>query len=46
MTENTQDTDFDLDGLDDALADFDGVLVEGGFDGGEDDSCPGGACKI
>ena len=43
------DTDFDsaMDNLDDALADFDDVAVEGGFDSNsDDDSCPGGACKI
>ena len=25
---------------------FDGITVEGGFNGEDDDSCPGGACKI
>ncbi|ASP16283.1 hypothetical protein CGZ77_00120 [Neisseria sp. KEM232] len=44
-----EDTDFDsaMDNLDDALAGFDDVAVEGGFDSdSDDDSCPGGACKI
>lgn len=43
------DTDFDsaMDNLDDALAGFDDVAVEGGFDSDSDnDACPGGACKI
>lgn len=31
---------------DDALAAFEGVTVEGGFDGENDEACAGGACKI
>lgn len=39
---------FDLDSLDFdvMLGDFADVAVEGGFDGDNDDSCVGGACKI
>jgi hypothetical protein len=42
------DTNLDnaFDNLDDALDAFDGITVEGGFNGEDDDSCPGGACKI
>ena len=42
------DTDLDnaFDHLDDALDAFDGITVEGGFDGEDDEACAGGACKI
>ncbi|SSY70284.1 hypothetical protein [Alysiella crassa] len=43
-----QENDLDWENLDDALAQFDGVVVEEGVDVAEveDDNCAGGACKI
>lgn len=41
-----QELDDAMDNLDDVLDGFDGVTVEGGFDGEDDDACAGGACKI
>lgn len=36
-----------FDEIDDILAEFDGVSVDGGADpSAEDDNCAGGACKI
>lgn len=47
MQNNEQQTDWDLDNLDDALSAFDDATVEGGVDAAEeDDNCVGGACKI
>lgn len=44
---NENNLDLDWDNLDDALAQFDGVVVEEGVDAAaEDDNCVGGACKI
>ena len=41
------ETDFDLDNLDELLDSFDGVTVEGGVDADQEaDACAGGACKI
>lgn len=47
-TTNIQTDDFNLDELDfdTLLGDFANVGVDGGFDGDNDDSCEGGACKI
>lgn len=45
-TNQHNDTDWDLDQLDNALSSFEGV-VEGGTDvATEDNNCEGGACKI
>lgn len=42
-----EENDLDWDNLDDALAQFDGMVVEKGVDAAsEDDNCVGGACKI
>lgn len=44
---NENNLDWDWDNLDEALAQFDGVVVEEGVDAAaEDDNCVGGACKI
>ncbi|MDO4433033.1 MAG: hypothetical protein Q4B82_00425 [Alysiella sp.] len=46
-TQSNNETDLDWDNLEQALAQFEGIMVENGVDTAtEDDDCVGGACKI